>query len=217
MLQPVVMQFLRDLAGNNNREWFNQNKDYYYQAKIAFDELVDAQIAEISNFDPSVKGLAAKDCTFRIYRDTRFSHDKTPYKIHFGAYMAENGRKSEKAGYYFHVEPEASLIAGGIHCPQRNVLTAVRQKVYDDQQQFFELIEKIEFKNFFQKMEGKRLKTAPKGFDRNWPHIDWLKFQSYDFVHPLSDESLTAKDLLPQTILKFKALYPVNQFFNQVF
>jgi len=97
-LNRKIPDFLKLLVVNNNREWFNDNKKLYLEAKNLFEEFIQAQIIEISKFDKQVQDLHVKDCSFRIYRDLRFSKDKTPYKIHFSAYMAKGGRKSHMAG-----------------------------------------------------------------------------------------------------------------------
>lgn len=112
----VIFQFLKDLAANNNREWFQGHKDEYLKAQKEFEELLTAIIARISLFDESIVGIQAKDCTYRIYRDTRFSSDKTPYKIHLGGYINARGKKSEHCGYYVHIEPDNCMLAGGSWC-----------------------------------------------------------------------------------------------------
>lgn len=128
----VIFQFLKDLAANNNREWFQGHKDEYLKAQKEFEELLTAIIARISLFDESIVGIQAKDCTYRIYRDTRFSSDKTPYKIHLGGYINARGKKSEHCGYYVHIEPDNCMLAGGSWCLEPKVLKAVRQSVYDN-------------------------------------------------------------------------------------
>ena len=104
MLQTSIT-FLRELIANNNKEWFDANRNFYQKARIEFDGFVDRLINEIRLFDPTIGSITAKDCVYRIYRDVRFSPDKTPYKNHFGAYIAQGGRKSLLGGYYLHVEP----------------------------------------------------------------------------------------------------------------
>ncbi len=132
-----ILDFLSDLRANNNREWFNANKSRYKEAEAKFGELGERLIGLVGGFDPSVRGLTLRDCTYRIYRDTRFSHDKTPYKTHFGLYICPGGKKSGNAGYYFHVEPTGvggesdgggggmiggHLLDAGIYMPEPAVL-----------------------------------------------------------------------------------------------
>ena len=102
---PVIFRYLKDLAANNNRDWFNAHRDAYESARSEFENLLTAVIARISTFDETIRGIEAKDCTYRIYRDTRFSQDKTPYKIHMGGYINAKGKKSDHCGYYIHLQP----------------------------------------------------------------------------------------------------------------
>jgi len=113
---PVIFQFLKDLSANNNREWFNEHKAEYELARAEFDNFLATVIARISLFDETIRGIQPKDCTYRIYRDTRFSADKTPYKIHFGGYINAKGKKSNHCGYYVHLQPNGSMLAGGSLC-----------------------------------------------------------------------------------------------------
>ena len=109
---PVIFRYLKDLAANNNRDWFNAHRDAYESARSEFENLLTAVIARISTFDETIRGIEAKDCTYRIYRDTRFSQDKTPYKIHMGGYINAKGKKSDHCGYYIHLQPGNCLLAG---------------------------------------------------------------------------------------------------------
>ena len=113
-----IINFLKELNENNNREWFAQNKSRYEKVKSKFEEISRLLISEISVFDNDIKNVDVKDCVFRIYRDIRFSTDKTPYKTHFGVYIASaGGRKSQRGGYYLHLDPAGCFIAVGVWCP----------------------------------------------------------------------------------------------------
>ncbi|MBN2669825.1 MAG: DUF2461 domain-containing protein [Bacteroidales bacterium] len=215
-LDPIVLQFLRDLVVNNHREWFHDNKAYYDRAKEAFESFVIAQMDAIAQFDEQVKGLKAKDCTFRIHRDIRFSQDKTPYKIHFGAYMAKDGRKSLNAGYYTHIEPDGSLLAGGLHMPSKELLAKVRMAIYTHPEAFKGIINRPKFKQHFPEIYGEKLKGAPRGFNKDFEDIDLIKYQSYDFFKMISDDELISDDYFAQSIESFKILKPLNDYFNQV-
>ena len=139
-----IIRFLEQLRRHNNREWFEANKLWYRDVKARFDGLVARLIDAIAAFDPSVAGLAVKDCTYRIYRDTRFSPNKEPYKTHFGAYFCPRGKKSGYAGYYFHVEPQGDgligghLLSAGLYMPEPNVLKSVRDEIFDNGERFVE-------------------------------------------------------------------------------
>jgi uncharacterized protein (TIGR02453 family) len=114
-MNAIIFEFLKDLKTNNNREWFQANKDRYDRAKREFESFINDLIPMIRTIDPLVDMVTAKDCVFRIYRDVRFSHDKAPYKPNMGAYIARGGKKSEMAGYYVHFEPGESMLAGGFY------------------------------------------------------------------------------------------------------
>ena len=150
---PVIFQFLKDLSANNNREWFNEHKAEYETARAEFDNFLATVIARISLFDETIRGIQPKDCTYRIYRDTRFSADKTPYKIHFGGYINAKGKKSDHCGYYVHLQPDGSMLAGGSLCLPPNILKAVRQSIYDNIEEFVAIVEDPEFKKILETPE----------------------------------------------------------------
>ena len=124
-----VIQFLNELSENNNREWFQKNKKWYDESREKVLFLTEVVINEIRKFDPDVPLLEPKDCLFRIFRDVRFSHDKSPYKTNFGSFIAKGGRKSSYAGYYFHIEPSGSFVGGGIYMPAAEPLKAIRDYI----------------------------------------------------------------------------------------
>jgi uncharacterized protein (TIGR02453 family) len=215
-LDKKVPEYLKQLVVNNNREWFHDNKAIYTEAKALHEEFVAAQIEAIAEFDKDIKGLQDKDCTFRIHRDVRFSHDKTPYKIHFGSYIAKGGRKSPFAGYYTHIEPDGSFIAGGLHLPSNDVLKDIRLRILENPLEFKNLIEDKQFKSTFSEIYGEKLKTAPKGFDRNFKHIDLLRYKSFDFLKKISDEALIEDNFFEESMASFKLIKPLNDYFNQL-
>src|SRR6185436_17723592 len=129
MIQPTTLNFLKALKKNNNKEWFDKNKDKYLAAKENVEGFVDELIKSISTFDKGLMGLRAKDCVFRIYRDVRFAKDKRPYKTNLGASISAGGKKAEVAGYYIHIEPGKSLIAGGRWMPSSDHLKKIRQEI----------------------------------------------------------------------------------------
>ena len=215
-LDSKIPQFLKLLVVNNNREWFNDNKVFYLEAKSLFEDFIQAQIHEISKFDEQVKGLQAKDCSFRIYRDLRFSKDKTPYKIHFSAYMARGGRKSPFSGYYTHVEPDNNLIAGGLHNPESSVLKLVRIAIYENPRVFENIINQKQFKSVFPKIYGDQLKSAPRGFRKDFDKLELIRFKSYDFFHFVTDEALVSEAFFDKSLQAFKLLLPLNNYFNKI-
>ena len=208
---PVIFQFLKDLSANNNREWFNEHKAEYELARADFLAIV---IARISLFDETIRGIQPKDCTYRIYRDTRFSADKTPYKIHFGGYINAKGKKSNHCGYYVHLQPNGSMLAGGSLCLPSNVLKAVRQSIYDNIEEFVAIAEDPEFKKYFPVIGEDFLKTAPKGFPKDFKHIDYLKCKEYICSYNVSDSFFTQSDVLEQIDKVFRQFKRFADFIN---
>lgn len=211
---PIIFQFLKDLSANNNREWFNEHKEDYKRAQLEFEILVTAIIERIATFDESVKGIQAKDCTYRIYRDTRFSLDKTPYKIHFGAYINAKGKKSDHCGYYVHLENGNCMLAGGSLCMDSNILKAVRQSVYDNIDEFRSIVEDPKFRQYFPVIGESHLKTAPKGFPKDFKYMDYLKCKEYTCTHYVSDEVFLATDFLDTMEKVFRQLKRFADFTN---
>ena len=214
----VILSFLSDLKNNNNREWFDLNRDRYLKAKTLFEEKVNLMIGEISHFDPSIGMPAAKDSIFRIFRDVRFSKDKLPYKTNFGAFVANGGRKTARAGYYIHIEPGASMVGGGIYMPEPDVVKKLRQEIYYNAAGFKKLIEEKKFKKTFGKLaEFDKLKRPPKDFDASFPDVDLLMYKSYTVMHPLADE-VVLSDRFPQKVLEVcSTMKEFNQFLNKAF
>ena len=211
-----ILIFLSLLKKNNNRDWFNKNKSQYETARKQFESFVNILIMKIKEFDDTIDVNAAKECTFRIYRDVRFSKNKEPYKPNFGAYIAKGGRKSEYAGYYIHIESGASFAGGGIYCPQPKILKAVRVDIYNDSSVIKKIINKLNFKIVFPKMYEEKLKTAPRGFSKDFPDIQLLNFKSYTVIKELPDKDLTAGSFLDNLLSIFKTQKPFNDYLNTV-
>ena len=209
-----IISFLQDLERNNNREWFQANKVRYEESRDKVLFITELLINEIRKFDPDVPPVDAKDCLFRIYRDVRFSSDKRPYKTHFGSYIARGGRKSTRAGYYFHIEPEKSFLGGGLYLPEPDVLKAIRTAIYEESKTFTGILENHDFKKLYGSVDGEKLKTNPKGFDPKFEHIELLKYKSYIFTIQLDSQILLSGDFAEKAIQAFKILSPVNQFLN---
>ena len=211
-----ILHFLSELKNNNNREWFAENKVWFEQAKAEFEELSKNLISEISKFDEDIKHVEVKDCIFRIYRDIRFSHDKTPYKMHFGIYIASHGgRKSQRGGYYLHLDPEKSFIGCGVWMPQPNVLKALRQSIFDNIDEFNEILQNPEFKKSFPELtdEGKA-KKVPQGFPADFPQADLLKNKHFLVDHVLTDTELSSPDFVAILASLMKKTYPFLSFLN---
>lgn len=210
-----IIAFLRSLRRHNDRVWFNDNKARYLEVKESVDLLASRLIAGVSEFDPEASGLRPSDCTYRIYRDTRFSADKTPYKTHIGIFInPPYGKKSPRCGYYLHLEPDGCLVAGGAWCPEGPVLKAIRQDIYDNIEEYLEIIHSPEFTRYYTRMGDNLLKTAPKGFPKDWEYIDLLKPRDFTAFSPLDPEDLTAPDFEERVLARMKAVKPLNDFLN---
>jgi len=210
-----VIEFLKVLRENNNREWFNDNKQLYLEAKDQFDAFVNSLIAEIELFDPSARGLTSKNTVFRIYRDVRFSKNKLPYKTRFSAYIAPDGRKSRLAGYYIHIEPGNCMAGGGLHRPNGEKLKEVRFEIYNHGDEFNRIIREKGFRKTFGELIGDKLKRPPTGFPKEFPYIELVKQKEYLAVHTFDDEKLKPGELMPYLIDVFKTMKPMNDFLNR--
>lgn len=211
----TVLDFLKALAANNNREWFHDNKKWYNESKEKVLFLTDVLINEIGKFDSAVNGLRPQDSMFRIFRDVRFSKDKRPYKTNFGSFMCKGGRKSMNPGYYFHIEPEGSFMAGGIYMPPAEPLRKIRNFMADHANEFLEISHDPTFQKIFPEMYDDKLKTAPKGFPKDHEYIEVLRYKSFIFSKNLSDDIVTSNTYIESMVDNFKMLYPVNAFLYQ--
>lgn len=216
MIPQIIITFLKELSKNNNREWFLENKPLYLEAKLAFEEVVETLISITTVTNPENESLTPKECIFRIFRDVRFSKDKTPYKTHFDAFIAKKGgRKSIYAGYYLHITPDNSMFGGGIYAPIPEILKALRQEIFNFPDEFKTIINNPAFKLKYNKLFEDKLIMAPKGFPRDFPDVELLKYKSYIVSHPLSDEDLLSPDFDNKIRVLTKTLSPFNTFLNR--
>lgn len=209
-----LIQFLKELKNNNNREWFSDNRNRYENSRNKMIFLTELFVTEIRKFDETIPQLEAKDCLYRIYRDARFSANKEPYKTHFGTEISKGGRKSFFCGYYLHIEPDNSFVGGGVWCPEPKVLKAIREEIYRYPKDFKEIINDKKFTAVFSNIEGEKLKTAPKGFDKDFADIDLLRYKSYTFMHSLTNDEICMENFIDKTVDKFKILSKANRFIN---
>jgi uncharacterized protein (TIGR02453 family) len=211
-----ILNFLKDLQANNNREWFQENKNRYKEVQDRFESYVMLLAAKLHEIDPRVNIDNPKDCTFRIYRDIRFSKNKQPYKDHIGAYIAPGGRKSPFAGYYLHISPGSCFAGGGLYRPEPKILKAVRAEIYTDPEELKSILNTPEFKETFGEIMGERLKTAPQGYPKDWPDIELLRPKSYAVSHALSEEEITSPKLFNTLENIYKTLFPLNEYLNRI-
>ena len=210
-----TFKFLSNLKNNNNREWFNDNKPVYEEARANFEEFIANLIANISKFDPPIGGLNPKKSIFRIYRDTRFGKDKTPYKINLGAHLSPHSAQlHDRAGYYIHLEPGKSFLAGGAYLPPAPWLNAIRYEINRNSKEFKKIINSKSFKNYFGEIEGEKLKSAPRNYPKDHPEIELLKFKSYLAVHKVKNKEVLSAKYLQYSTQIFKSLQPFDKFLN---
>jgi len=215
-IKKSTLDFLTAVKCNNNRDWFNANRPVYAEAKENFESFVQEIIDELIQFEPIMKGLEAKSCVYRINRDIRFSNDKSPYKSHFGAFIVRGGKKNgdKFAGYYFHIEPGKSIMAGGAYMPPAPWLSQIREKISENPDEFIKITTNKEFVKYFGSIDGEKLKTAPKGYPKDHPNVELLKFKSYLVVNEASDKMVLNKDYIDYVIKVFKAMKPLNDYLN---
>ena len=213
-----VMTFLNGVLMNNNRPWFQENKDLYLKAQERINNMTVELIEGISKFDSSVKNLSVSDCTYRIYRDIRFSPDKRPYKTHMGIYVCPNGKKSGLAGYYLHFEGDDAEYLGcnglftGLWNPDKNALKNIREDICYDGAAFEKAIEKA--KNFTLDTSCSLSKT-PKDFPKDSPYDYLLRLKQYNLVQTLPEGMLYSDNLIEWALEEFKTSLEFNQLLNR--
>ncbi len=213
-----VLDFLNELRLNNDREWFTANKGRYQEALAVFNAFAERLIAGIGEFDPSVRGLALKDCTYRIYRDTRFSNDKTPYKTHMGVYVCPGGKKSGNGGYYFHIEPGGGglpghhLMSAGIYMPEPAVLKSVRDEFFDNGEEVVKALEKAKG---FSLDRSNQLKRTPAGYPVGSPYDEYLRQKDFHLVKFFNEDYILADDLAGRAAADFQTTHEFVALLNR--
>ena len=215
MISNKTYQFLKELGENNNRAWFQTNKGRYEEARAEFEGFINRLILGIASFDPPIGELEAKRCIFRIYRDTRFSKDKKPYKTNFGAHLVSTDAKPhDRAGYYIHLQPGNSFLAGGAYLPPAPWLKAIRNAIDQKGRELLKILNHPDFKKYFGEMEGEKLKTTPRDYPADHPFIELLRYKSFLAVHKLNDKDTMSENFLKTASNVFKALKPFDDFLN---
>ncbi len=227
MNASFIIHFLRQVVANNNRPWFQEHKDDYLEARAEFEQSIAPAILRIAEFDPSIAHVKVKDTTYRFYRDTRFSPDKSPYKNHFGAYIAAHGKKSYHGGYYIHMEPDNCLLACGSYYLPTNILTSCRNEIMVNIDEWRKCVDNNDFiKCFGHPGEGQwggekgfgleSLKTCPAGFPRDYEHIQYLKMKDYCAWKRVPESFFEADDWLDRMAMVFQTAKPMMDFVNAV-
>ena len=214
-LKPVL-RFLTDLGKNNNRPWFEEHRPAYEQAKGLFEDFVDELILGLGAIE-DLRGVTAKDCVMRIFRDLRFSKDKSPYKTGMSASIGPGGRKSYRFQYYLHLEPHnASMIAGGLHEPESAQINKFRAAISRSPRKFKAIVADKSFKRYFGEIGGERLKTVPQGYDRDHPEIELLRLKEVVAVHRLADADVLAPGFTKHVVNACAAMKPLLDYLGSV-
>lgn len=213
---PLILKFLKDISRNNDREWFEKNKPRYLQAKESFEDFLEVVHKQILKFDDGLAGLNPRKLGFRIYRDVRFSKDKRPYKTNMGAGFSPNGKLVQEPGYYVHIEPGKSFFASGLYMPEPAKLAAVRQEIDYNSANFLKLLNDKKFKKHFKGLDDfDKLKTVPKGYAKDHPHIEYLKHKSFIVETAFSDADVINKNFPKKVAELAKVVKPFNDFLKE--
>ena len=223
----LIISFLRDVMANNNRAWFQEHRAAYDAARREWETAVEKARGRIIGFAPDIARQPLKDCTYRFYRDTRFSPDKSPYKNHFGAYFNAHGKKALRGGYYMHVEPDGCVLAVGNYWLPTNILTACRNEIMANEAEWLRCVESAEFLRYFDGPEDAswgspqgfgmtKLKSCPSGFPRDYEHVKYLRLKDYCVWHHVPETFFEGDGWLDEMERIFRAAKPMMDFTNAV-
>lgn len=210
VIPKFALQFLKDLKANNNRDWFTNNKSTYQKAHGEVKDFYEAVMADLNRHD-SIEKLKH----FRIYRDVRFSKDKTPYQPHFACSFARAGAE-RRGGYYIRIRPGESAIATGFWDPEPKDLLRIRKEIEQSGDELLEVINKPAFKKIWGDIQGDAVKTAPKGFDKEHPHIDLIRRKQFIFVRNFTDKEVLAPDFFEEVTKSYKAIRPYFDLMSEI-
>ena len=212
-----ILSYLESLSENNNREWYHANKDDYKKANDEFEGLLQALMLEIGKFDSSILHNNPKELTFKIVRDTRFSHDKSPYNPAFRAHISSKGKLPVPVGYYLMVKPDnQSFLGGGLFADMfKNATTMIRDYIVQNGEEWEKIIHEPEFKKYFT-VQGTALKKVPAGYEKEHPQVEYLKYKSWYLEYPIKDEELKDADaFVTKAVELFRLMKPFNDYLNK--
>ena len=216
MLQKTTLDFLNDLKKNNKKDWFERNKPNFEKAKLDFEVFISELFFQLAKTNKNLIGVDPKKCIFRIYRDARFSKNKEPYKTNFGAAISETGKSMETALFYIHIEPgNNSLIAGGRYMPDSASLRKLREKILENPKEFKKILSEKKFKSLFSELSDMKVKTVPRGFFKDHPEIELLKYTSYIVEKKIDDKLLLSPDFSKLCTEAYKVLFPLLKYLNK--
>jgi uncharacterized protein (TIGR02453 family) len=209
-----IINFLEDLAANNDRAWFEANRDRYKAVKSRMDAVAKDFIEAVAAFDPSVEGVQVKDATYRIYRDTRFTKDKSPYKTWFGVYVCPRGKRSGLSGYYMHVEPDQNhyMLCTGAYCPTAGEIKSVREEIMTEGDAFVETIRQAEGFDIDWSTAYKRM---PQGWSAEDPHSEYYRLKNFLLVKLIDRDFVLSDDFISRAADQMSRTRPFNDTLNR--
>ncbi|TCC94644.1 DUF2461 domain-containing protein [Pedobacter hiemivivus] len=213
-LFPSNFAFLNKLKNHNDRDWFNANKEEFQDEQQMVTAFAEALLQELNTHDVIETPSGAKS-VYRIYRDTRFSKDKTPYKTYWSGSF-KRATKYRRGGYYFHIEPGNSFIGGGFWGPNADDLKLIREDISFDSAPMRKILNSESFISSFEKLKGEQLKTTPKGFDANSEAIDLLRYKQFLLIRKFSDEAVLSSGFLKEASQTFKDMRPFLDYMSEV-
>lgn len=217
MNPQLILKYLSDLRENNNREWYHAHKTEYKAANAEFEALIQTLIFRIGKFDSSIRHNEPKSLTFKLVRDTRFSHDKSPYNPAFRAHISSQGKLPVPVGYYIMIKPgDQSFLGGGLFADMfKDATTMVRNYMVQNGAEWGNIIHAPEFEKYFS-VQGSALKNIPAGYDKEHPQAEYLKFKSWYLEYPIKDEEWNdAESLLTKATELFRIMKPFNDYLNK--
>lgn len=217
MIEQSTLKFLAGLKKNNNKNWFLAHQDAYLKAKENVEAFAGEMLKQLATLDPGFHDLSPKDCTYRIYRDVRFSADKTPYKTNMGVYFNAAGKKADAPGYYVHIEPGAAFVAAGMWMPEKDKLKAIRQEIDYNADDLEKIMSATAFKKVFENSIGQNeaLQRMPKGYEDDNPAAQYLKLKSFVVRRKISDEDLQKPGAVKALFSLLKTAIPFNEFLKR--
>ena len=213
---PEILAFLRQLSINNDRTWFKARKDQFDALRKPWEQDMERLIGLVADFDPQARGLAVKDSVYRIYRDTRFSRDKSPYKNYFSGVIGKGGRHTVQSCYYVHFGVEDLMLCGGIWWPEKAILDQLRGLIDAEPDEFLAIVGNPAITSRYEWM-SQSLKTMPKGYPKDHPLARYLKMKEYLLVDRVDESYFDCEDWVERVAADLQPLKPLHDFLNYVF
>jgi uncharacterized protein (TIGR02453 family) len=201
-----TLAFLKKLQSNNNRDWFQENKKEYQESHEEMAEFAESLLKGLSQFD-DIETESGKKSLYRIYRDVRFSKNKEPYKTNRSGSFSRLG-ESRRGGYYFSIQPGNTMIGGGFYAPSTEDLNHIRKQIELDAEPLRSALKNKTVRSFYNELLGEQLKTVPRGFEKDDPNIDLLRYKNFYLMHTFSDKEVLSEDFNKKVIEGFKAILP---------